>query len=110
MQQKYEALRKADSGKKVLKAVRYCEAVSEVMGPVAASVRPLHPPKVWEDISPQFLTTFWSLSMSDLTVPVQAYDREIAKVKQLQVSATSFKDLVSHRDVEYKPAICPFIS
>lgn len=46
------------------------------------SVRLIHPPKVWEDISPQFLVTFWSLTMYDLDVPNKGYDREIQKLKK----------------------------
>lgn len=65
------------------------------MNEVAASVRPLHPPKVWEDISPQFLVTFWSLTMYDLFIPTEAYDRETFKIKQLQNKATVSKELVS---------------
>lgn len=97
---KYEALRKADPNRKTLaaaaKTAKFCEAVAEVMGPVAASVRPLHPPKVWEDISPQFLTTFWSLTMYDLFTPTKAYEREIMKIKQLQANTSTSKDLVSY--------------
>ncbi|XP_054259118.1 THO complex subunit 2 [Macrosteles quadrilineatus] len=94
--QKFEQLRKADPNSKkstATKTAKYCEAVAEVMGPVADSVRPLHPPKVWEDISPQFLVTFWSLTMYDLFVPVQAYDREITKIKATQTGVMTSKDL-----------------
>ena len=45
------------------------------------AIRPLHPTKIWDDISPQFLTTFWSLTMYDLFVPEAVYEREIAKLK-----------------------------
>lgn len=58
------------------------EATAEIMNPIVDSVRPLHNSKVWEDISPQFLVTFWSLSMYDLQVPADTYMREINKLKQ----------------------------
>ena len=51
------------------------------MEPVTAAIRPLHPSKVWDDISPQFLATFWSLTMYDLFVPEDVYSKEIAKKK-----------------------------
>ena len=38
--------------------------------------------KVWDDISSQFLTTFWSLTMYDLHVPEQLYEKEIKKLKE----------------------------
>ncbi|XP_066999560.2 THO complex subunit 2 isoform X2 [Anabrus simplex] len=96
---KFEALRKLDpNGKKMspsTKHQRYCEAASDVMSPIVASVRPLHPPKVWEDISPQFLVTFWSLTMYDLFVPTESYQREINKLKQLASQAMDSKDLAT---------------
>ncbi|KAF2879485.1 hypothetical protein ILUMI_26680 [Ignelater luminosus] len=83
---KYDQLRKADPNYKKLsthsKHQKYYEAVTEVMEPIHKSVIPLHPPKVWEDISPQFLTTFWSLTMFDLYVPDETYQQVINKVKQ----------------------------
>lgn len=93
--QKYDQLRKFDAVSKKLtgaqKQEKYLEAVSFVMNPVIESVRPLHPSKVWEDISPQFLVTFWSLAMYDLQVPLESYQREINKIK-LQSSALSLNN------------------
>ena len=97
-QLKYDAFRKADPNCKKLsptaKHQKYCEAASEIMSPIVASVRPLHPPKVWEDISPQFLVTFWSLTMYDLFVPNDSYQREINKIKQLSLQVMDSKDMV----------------
>jgi THO complex subunit 2 len=88
--QKYDQLRKNDTSMKKLtssqKQEKYLEATSFVMNPVIESVKPLHPLKVWEDISPQFLVTFWSLSMYDLQTPNESYQREINKLK-LQIVA-----------------------
>lgn len=64
------------------KQEKYVEATSEIIQPIVESVRLIHPIKVWEDISPQFLVTFWSLSMYDLDVPNKSYDREIQKLKK----------------------------
>lgn len=61
------------------------------MNPIVESVRPLHSFKIWEDISPQFLVTFWSLSMYDLQVPADTYKKEIDKLNML----SSSKDVVS---------------
>ena len=36
----------------------------------------------WEDLSPRFFVTFWTLSMYDLEVPKASYDRETDKLKQ----------------------------
>lgn len=51
------------------------------MAPVHDAVISLHLPKVWDDISPQFYATFWSLTMYDLAVPHSSYDREVNKLK-----------------------------
>lgn len=51
------------------------------MEPIHKSVIPLHPLKVWEDISPQFLSTFWSLTMFDLYVPDETYQQVVNKIK-----------------------------
>lgn len=64
------------------------------MAPIVESVIPLHSIKVWEDISPQFLVTFWSLTMYDLYVPTESYQREINKIKQLSLTAMDSKDVV----------------
>uniref|UniRef100_A0A8D8ZLW5 THO complex subunit 2 n=1 Tax=Cacopsylla melanoneura TaxID=428564 RepID=A0A8D8ZLW5_9HEMI len=93
---KYDALRKADPNSKKLPTVKqqkYVEAVKEVMGPVIKSVIPLHPAKVWEDIAPEFLVTFWSLTTYDLFVPVEAYTREINKLKMQSLSTIDSKEL-----------------
>ncbi|XP_050076500.1 THO complex subunit 2 [Anopheles maculipalpis] len=94
--QKYDQLRKAEpNGKKLStsqKMAKYLEATAQVMNPVIESVRPLHPPKIWEDISPQFLVSFWSLSMYDLQVPMESYQREISKLKQLSMAVMESKD------------------
>lgn len=66
------------------------------MNPIVESVRPLHGLKVWEDISPQFFVTFWSLSMYDLQVPHDSYQKEINKLKQLSQMAADSKDSVRH--------------
>ncbi|XP_049281408.1 THO complex subunit 2 isoform X1 [Anopheles funestus] len=94
--QKYDQLRKAEpNGKKLStsqKMAKYLEATAQVMNPVIESVRPLHPPKIWEDISPQFLVSFWSLSMYDLQVPMESYQREISKLKQLSMAVMESKE------------------
>lgn len=57
------------------------------MEPVDKSIIPLHPLKIWEDISPKFLSTFWSLTMYDLYVPDETYQQVINKGKQQSLSA-----------------------
>lgn len=94
--QKFDKLVEADpNGKKLTSAqklTKYLEATKFVMDPIAISVQPLHPLKVWEDISPQFLCTFWSLSMYDLQVPTDSYTKEINKLKQQSIAIMDNKE------------------
>lgn len=98
LQIKYDSLRKSDPNYKkmstAVKQAKWAEAAQTTMAPVALSVRPLHPLKVWEDISPQFLVTFWSLQMYDLYVPGDSYQREINRLKQLAAQVADSKDIV----------------
>lgn len=91
-------MRKSDPNFKKLTTIqkqeKYLEATDAIIAPIVQSVRPLHPPKIWEDISPQFLVTFWSLSMYDLQVPTESYNKEIAKLKQLSLSVMDSKEMV----------------
>lgn len=82
MQSKYDELKKAEKGnKQQQKLHKYVAACEQVMTPVHESVVSLHPPRVWDDLRPQFYATFWSLTMYDLAVPHVAYEREVNKLK-----------------------------
>ncbi|XP_072398608.1 THO complex subunit 2 [Diabrotica undecimpunctata] len=93
--QRYDQLRKVDPNyKKMVSSVKnqkYLEATNEVMEPVCASLQLLHPPRVWEDISPQFLATFWSLTMYDLFVPEDVYHQVTNKAKNASNADTGAK-------------------
>lgn len=81
-QSKYDELKKAEKGNKQQHKVhKYITSCELVMAPVHDAVISLHLPKVWDDISPQFYATFWSLTMYDLAVPHSSYDREVNKLK-----------------------------
>uniref|UniRef100_A0AAY4AW48 THO complex subunit 2 n=1 Tax=Denticeps clupeoides TaxID=299321 RepID=A0AAY4AW48_9TELE len=79
---KYDELKKAEKGSRQQpKVQKYVAACDMVMAPVHEAVLSLHPPRVWDDIRPQFYATFWSLTMYDLAVPHGAYEREVNKLK-----------------------------
>lgn len=67
------------------------------MSSIVKSVLPLHPEKVWEDVSPGFLVTFWSLTLYDLCVPNEAYKREINKLKAQSSAMGDSKQAVSYK-------------
>merc|ERR1712223_2189263 len=76
---------------------KHAEAAQLVMEPVTAAVMPIYPAKVWEDIFPQFCTTFWSLTMYDLHVPESLYEKEIKKLKDAPAKLIENKELNSAR-------------
>ncbi|XP_052077849.1 THO complex subunit 2-like isoform X3 [Mytilus californianus] len=77
---KYDELRKIDKANKQTssqqKTQRYIEASEGVMEPVINSIRPVYNAKVWDDLSPYFFVTFWSLSVYDLAVPTSVYEKQ----------------------------------
>ncbi len=83
---KFDELKRMDritkSVDKPSKTQRYLESIDVVMQPVIDLVRTLHPSKIWEDMSPLFYTTFWTLSMNDCFVPSTAYEKQRASLKQ----------------------------
>ena len=79
---KYDELKKSEKGSKQQHKVhKYITSCEMVMAPVHEAVVSLHISKVWDDISPQFYATFWSLTMYDLAVPHTSYEREVNKLK-----------------------------
>ncbi|KAM7044805.1 THO complex subunit 2 isoform 15-T19 [Molossus nigricans] len=79
---KYDELKKSEKGSKQQHKVhKYITSCEMVMAPVHEAVVSLHVSKVWDDISPQFYATFWSLTMYDLAVPHTSYEREVSKLK-----------------------------
>uniref|UniRef100_G1QFK8 THO complex subunit 2 n=1 Tax=Myotis lucifugus TaxID=59463 RepID=G1QFK8_MYOLU len=79
---KYDELKKSDKGSKQQHKVhKYITSCEMVMAPVHEAVVSLHVSKVWDDISPRFYATFWSLTMYDLAVPHTSYEREVSKLK-----------------------------
>lgn len=83
-----------------MKQNKYYEAVKEVMEPINTSIIPLHTPKVWEDMSPKFLTTFWSLTLSDLFVPDDTYQQTIAKVKKQSLNIADSTSSKGKKELE----------
>ncbi|XP_071847770.1 THO complex subunit 2-like isoform X4 [Apostichopus japonicus] len=73
----------------------YLEACKLVLSPLIETVKILHAPKVWDEISPQFYTTFWTLSMYDLHVPQGSYEKETTKIRHSIQALDDNKDQVS---------------
>ncbi|KAI8734363.1 THO complex subunit 2 [Biomphalaria glabrata] len=86
---KYDELKKLKD-KKNHKTICYINAYKEVMGPVVEAIKPVFSSKIWDDLTPQFYITFWSLSMYDLYVPKGAYEKQIfcRKIKSVQWKLT----------------------
>ncbi|KAL7979484.1 hypothetical protein Chor_004642 [Crotalus horridus] len=103
---KYDELKKAEKGNKQQQKVhKYITSCELVMAPVHDAVISLHLPKVWDDISPQFYATFWSLTMYDLAVPRGSYEREVNKLKVQMKAIEDNPDMV-FSDIIYTVASC----
>lgn len=108
IQSKYEELRKIDRNvktEKPSKTQRYLESIEYVMQPVIGLATTLHPPKIWEDMSPLFYTTFWTLSMSDCFVPSSAYEKQRASLKQKLNALDDNQELTSTKKKKEKEKI-----
>jgi len=79
------------------------------MQPVTEAVEPMHPTKIWEDMSPKLLTTFWSLTMYDLFVPHSVYDCEIQRLKAMPSKIDENRELNSARKKKEKERISNLI-
>lgn len=96
-QSKYDELKKTEKGNRQQQKVhKYIAACEQVMAPVHEAVVSLHLPKVWDDLRPQFYATFWSLTMYDLAVPNNAYDREVNKLKMQIKAIDENSEMVRH--------------
>ncbi|XP_065225591.1 THO complex subunit 2 isoform X3 [Planococcus citri] len=99
IQAKFDEYRKTDSNSKKwtdnIKSEKYYEAVNEIVSPVIDSIRPLYPAKVWDDMSPKFIILFWSLTLYDLEVPWQSYQREIKKLRSTNTDLQNSTEMTS---------------
>ncbi|XP_037087592.1 THO complex subunit 2-like [Pollicipes pollicipes] len=101
IQQRYDELRKAEKNHKSLsveqKRDKYLAASEQVLAPVVAAVVPVFPAKTWDDISPEFFTSFWSLTLSDLRVPTESYEKEVRRLKQQATQLGDNRDLTESK-------------
>ncbi|XP_064637610.1 THO complex subunit 2-like isoform X2 [Lineus longissimus] len=97
---KFDELRKQDKSKKeasqtAAKTQRYLEASEAVLCHVVESVRALNPPRIWEELSPQFYVSFWTLTLYDIEVPTSAYEKQINILKAQIISIDESQELAS---------------
>lgn len=101
IQVKYDELRRAEKSHKSMSVAqrqeKYAQAAAHVLGPLTTVVSNILPQKTWEDITPQFYVTFWSLTLFDLHVPSDAYATQIARIKQTAAAAADNRDLPSSK-------------
>ncbi|XP_012937232.1 THO complex subunit 2 [Aplysia californica] len=97
---KYDELKKSEKAEKAKSKTKsdskiqfYIDASEEVMHPIVEAIQPVFSSKIWDDLTPQFYITFWSLSMYDLYVPTAAYQ------KQIQLQQSQIKAIDDNRDM-----------
>ncbi|ODM96311.1 THO complex subunit 2 [Orchesella cincta] len=98
---KYDELRRAEKSHKSMSASqrqeKYALAANHILSPLISLVSSILPQKTWEDITPQFYVTFWSLTLFDLHVPSDSYAVQISRIKQSAASFAENKDMASSK-------------
>ncbi|RWS26655.1 THO complex subunit 2-like isoform X1 [Leptotrombidium deliense] len=94
---KFEELKKGERPSKYNLEKMYIESWEYVTKPIVDSIVPAFTPKFWDDLSPRFFVTFWTLSMFDLEVPRSSYDREVDRLKNQITQTEENKDLVQNK-------------
>ncbi|CAF3650173.1 unnamed protein product [Rotaria sordida] len=107
IQAKFDELRSTapKPSNKIALIQNYIDAVTVVMSPVLDFVKTLHPQRTWEEMTPQFYLTFWSLSMSDLQVPEIAYKRRIEELELETTQIDERKELTAAKKRKEKEKI-----
>lgn len=76
---------------------KYSQAAAHVLTPLIDVVSNILPQKTWEDITPQFYVTFWSLTLYDLHVPSDSYTTQINRIKNTAAQFAENKDMASSK-------------
>eukprot|EP00043_Microstomoeca_roanoka_P003384 m.43460 g.43460 ORF g.43460 m.43460 type:complete len:1411 (+) comp12040_c0_seq1:86-4318(+) len=61
---------------------KYIKGFGQAMTNVTTFLKSLHSEPVWQEISPDLYSTFWTLSLYDLQVPSEAYSHVIAELEE----------------------------
>lgn len=56
------------------------DPIADVLQPLVDTIQDLLPSATWQNLSPEFYVTFWSLSLGDLHVPQLSYEAEHDKL------------------------------
>lgn len=76
---------------------KYSAAAHHVLDPLINLVSSILPVKTWEDITPQFYVTFWSLTLYDLHVPSESYNTQVLRIKASMQTFADNKDMTSSK-------------
>ena len=66
-----------------------------VLEPIIHTVRSSLPAETWENLTPSFYVTFWSLSLSDVLVPSQYYEEEQRQCQKKILAVSSDRSDIS---------------
>lgn len=76
LDEKTNAEQSGDVGKHPTSEARKSDPFADVLQPLVDAIQELFPSTTWQNISPEFYVTFWSLSLGDLHVPQMSYEAE----------------------------------
>lgn len=78
-------------------SVKFVEAARSVLDPIAETIQPILAEKyVSYNLNSKLFVIFWTLSMSDIEVPLNCYDREMARLR------TAVSELSKSNDEDQK--------
>ncbi|TVY83037.1 THO complex subunit [Lachnellula suecica] len=69
-------------------SVLAADACYEIIEPIVSAVKKVLPQSSWNALSPDFYVTFWTSTLSDLSVPTNSYDMEITRLVKAQEALT----------------------
>uniref|UniRef100_A0A6G1S584 THO complex subunit 2 n=1 Tax=Aceria tosichella TaxID=561515 RepID=A0A6G1S584_9ACAR len=74
-------------------SIKFVEAARSVLDPIAETIQPILAEKyVSCNLNSKLFVIFWTLSMSDIEVPLKCYEREIARLNQTVMELSKFGD------------------
>jgi THO complex subunit 2 len=64
------------------------DACYEIIEPIISTVTTILPQGSWSALTPDFYVTFWTSTLSDITLPSNSYDNEISRLLRAQEAIT----------------------
>lgn len=88
---------KASADKSKSKSQAFSDAWESVLDETVASINKVLNKKLWDDLSPRFFVTFWTLTTYDVEVPKISYEKEIERLRLQIQGVEDIKELALNK-------------